>query len=89
MEILGNFGRSSAYFRGIRYIWKSIFGKVSHSRGHNNQEWFEKPTDPIGVEDCICYHIVFVSNVSYYIRADVTKLKSKYHTQNILLVNKM
>jgi hypothetical protein len=88
-EILGNFGRSSAYFRGMRYIWKSIFGKVPHSRGHNNQEWFEKPTDPIGVENCICYLIVFVSNVSYYIRADVTKLKSKYHTQNILLVNKM
>jgi hypothetical protein len=88
-EILGNFGRISAYFRRIRYILNSIFGKVPHSRGHNKQKLFEKPMDPIGVEDCICYLIVFFSNVSYYIRADVTKLKSKYHTQNILLFNKM
>ena len=26
-EILGNFGRSSAYFHGIRYILNSIFGR--------------------------------------------------------------
>jgi hypothetical protein len=53
--LLGNFRRSSVYFRGIRYIWNSIFVNAPHSRGHNNPKMFEKPTDPIGVEDCICY----------------------------------
>ena len=33
----------------------SFFGKAPQSRGHNKPKLFKKPTDPIGVEDCICY----------------------------------
>ena len=53
-NFLGNFRGRSAYFRGVRDSLYSIFGKAPHSRGYNNPELFEKPTDPIGA-DPICF----------------------------------
>ena len=65
--LMGNFRRSSAYFRGIDNNLNSLFGKAPHTHGHNIPKFSEKPTGPIGVEDCICYQTSYSISFKFFI----------------------
>ena len=54
-------------------------GKAPHSRVNNNRTLFGEPTEPIGVEDSVCYQISYSVGFEYvYIKLGLTS-SIEYH----------
>ena len=50
----------------LEIVLIQFVGKAPHSHGHNNLKVFEKPTDPIGVEDCNYYQTSYSIGFKYF-----------------------
>ena len=81
---LDNFRRTLPISVDLEIVSIQFVGKAPHSRGHNNPKLFEKPTDPIGVEDCICYQTSYSQGFKYFhIELGLMSQIAIKHPQNI------